>query len=84
MENNEFKKARIENRTCYYFGDVYKKILILVIFQQAKNRMKIFKFITFHVKLSLFQNFYVLDSIKQMELLDDGTRSLTLFGSEKI
>ena len=24
MENNELKKARIKNRTCYYFDDIIK------------------------------------------------------------
>ena len=24
MENNELKKLRIENRTCYYFADIIK------------------------------------------------------------
>ena len=24
MENNEFKKIRIKNRTCYYFDDIIK------------------------------------------------------------
>ena len=24
MENNEFKKARIKNRTCYYLDDIIK------------------------------------------------------------
>ena len=24
MENNEFKKVRIKNWTCYYFDDIYK------------------------------------------------------------
>ena len=24
MENNEFKKACIKNRTCYYFDDIIK------------------------------------------------------------
>ena len=24
MENNEFKKVPIKNRTCYYFGDITK------------------------------------------------------------
>ena len=24
MENNEFKKVRIKNRTCYYFNDTIK------------------------------------------------------------
>ena len=24
MENNEFRKVRIKNRTCYYFDDIIK------------------------------------------------------------
>ena len=24
MENNEFKKVHIKNRTCYYFDDIIK------------------------------------------------------------
>ena len=51
MENNEFKNAYIKNSMCYYFYDVTKfenfdfDILI------NENHTKIFKFVTFHIKL---------------------------------
>ena len=33
MENNEIRKVRIKNRTCYYFDDMIKlEDLILIIF----------------------------------------------------
>ena len=35
-----------------------------------KNHTKIFLFMTFHIKLQLVQNLCVLDSIKQMDLLE--------------
>ena len=37
MENNESKKVRIKNRTCYYFGDLIK----LEDFDLDFNRQKI-------------------------------------------
>ena len=45
------------------------EILILVIFYERKNFMKIFQFMTFHTKLQRVQNHCVLGSIKYMDLL---------------
>ena len=65
MENQEFKKVRIKNRTCYYFDDIIKleDFAIDNIWIDEKHT-KIFLFVTFHLKLSLVQNLCVLDSIK--------------------
>ena len=52
MENNELKKVHIKNRICHYFDDIIKledfnlgNILI------DENHMKIFWFMTSHIKL---------------------------------
>ena len=51
MQNNEFRKVRIKNRTCYYLDDIIKSedfdfdnILI------DKNLMKVFWLITFRTE----------------------------------
>ena len=48
MENNEFKKVRIKNRTCYYFDDLIKledfDLDNLLIDEKSHK-------ITFHIKL---------------------------------
>ena len=64
MENNELKKVTIKNCTCYYFNDIIKIEGLSLIFYWMKNHMKIFWFMTFHTKLCLVQNHYVLDLMK--------------------
>ena len=42
MENSEFKKVRIKNRTCYYFDYILnQKILILIILIEEKSHKPI-------------------------------------------
>ena len=53
MEN---KDIDIKNRTCYYFDDIINGIiLILVIFYQTKNYIKILQLMTFHTKFQRVQ-----------------------------
>ena len=43
MENNEFKKVSIKNRTCYYIDDIIKfEGFDLIIFYGMKNHAKTF------------------------------------------
>ena len=38
-----FKEINFKNRTCYYFGDIIKiEVLILIIFYWMKNHTKVF------------------------------------------
>ena len=48
MENNEFKKVRIKNRTCYYFDDLIKleDFDLDNLLRDEKSHK-----ITFHIKL---------------------------------
>ena len=72
MENNDFKKVLIKNRTCYYFNDTVKledfdidNILI-----DSKSYEKI---LIYDISLETLIDIrfkWVLDSIKQMDLLE--------------
>ena len=62
---NKLKEIDIKIRVCYYFDGIingtkinFSNILL------DKNYMKIFQFITFHIKLQQVQNHCVLGSIK--------------------
>ena len=58
---NKLKEIGIKNRVCYYFDDIINGLKIkLVIFYYIKNYMKVFQFITFHIKLQQVQNHCVL------------------------
>ena len=49
---------------------IKSKILILIVLYSMENHTKIFWFMTFHIKLLLVQNLWVLFSIRQMVLLE--------------
>ena len=49
---------------------IKSKILILIVLYWMENHTKIFWFMTFHIKLLLVQNLWVLFSIRQMVLLE--------------
>ena len=62
---NKLKEIDIKIRVCYYFDGIingtkinFSNVLL------DKNYMKIFQFITFHIKLQQVQNHCVLGSIK--------------------
>ena len=81
MENNEFKKVCIKNHTCYYSDDIIKledfdhdKVL-----KDEKSHENIFIY-----KALLIQNLCALVfKIDGFITIYDGTRYLTLLGSEK-
>ena len=65
MENNELKKVRIKNRTCYDFDNIieiedFKFDNILL----DEDHMKIIWFMTFLTKHCLVQNHCVLNLMK--------------------
>ena len=52
MESNKLKKVCIKNRMSYYFDDIIKsEDFDLDNILQVKNHTKIFRFMTFHIKL---------------------------------
>ena len=86
MENNEFKKVRIKNGTCYYFDDIFKledfdldNILI-----DEKSHENILIYEISYKTLIDSKHFHVrFDKIDGFIRIYDETRYLTLFGSEK-
>ena len=79
MENNEFKKVYIKNRTCYYFDDIIKL--------EDPNPDNILIDEKSHESILIYEIPYktLIDS-KPLRIRFnkiDGTRYLILFGSEK-
>ena len=59
-KKNELKEIDIKNRTCYYFnGKININDIDFHDICWTKNHMKIFKFLTLHIKL-LITPYYVL------------------------
>ena len=85
MENNEFKKGRIKNRTCYYFGDIIKledfDIDNILIDEKLHKNMLIYD-ISYKILISPKPLPIRFDKIDVFIKIYDGTRYLTLFGSE--
>ena len=86
MENNEFEKVRIKNRTCYYFDDIIKledfNVDNILIDENSHENVLIYD-ISYKTLIDpkLFR--VIVDKIDGLIRMDDGTRYLTLFGSEK-
>ena len=79
MENNEFKKVRIKNRTCYYFDDIIK----LEDFDK-KSHTNISIYDTSYRALIVSKPLRIrFDKIDGIIRIYDGTRYLTLFGTKK-
>ena len=86
MENNEFKKVRIKNQTCYYFDKIIKsedfdidnilidkKTCVNILIYDISNKT-LFGSKALHIRFNKIDGFV---------RIHDGTRYLTLFGSEK-
>ena len=86
MENNEFKKVHVKNRTCYYFDDIIKledyDIDNILIDEES------------HENILLYDNIYKtliggkplrirFDKIDGFIKIYNGTKYIVLFGSEK-
>ena len=86
MENNEFKKARIKNRTCYYFDDIIKlqdfDLDNFLIDEKSHEDILIYD-ISCKTLINSKHLRIRFDQIDGFIRIYDGTRYLTLFGSEK-
>ena len=86
MEKNKFKKVCVKNRTCYYFDDIIKleEFDLDNILKDEKPRQNVLIYdISYKTLIDpklLRIRFEKLDGIIRIY---DGTRYLTLFGSEK-
>ena len=86
MQNNELKKVRIKNRTCYYFDDIIKledfnpdKILI---HEKSHENILIYD-IWYKTLIDLKPLRIRFDKIDGIIRIYDGTRYLRLFGNKK-
>ena len=85
MDNYEFKTGRIKNRTCYYFDDIIKlgfDLDNILIDEKSHGNILIYD-ISYKILIGpkpLRVRFFKIDGIIRIY---DGTRYLTLFGSEK-
>ena len=86
MENNEFKKVRIKNLTCYYFDDIIKlenfDLNNILIEKKSYKNILIYDFshkTLINSKLLRIK----FDKINGFLRIHDGTRYLTLFDPEK-
>ena len=68
MESNKFNKVDIKNHTCCYSDDIIKiedsNFNNILIYEKPYN------FMTFHANIYLFQNHFVLNLMKLMDLLE--------------
>ena len=86
MENNEFKKVCIKNRTSYYFDDIIKleDIDIYNFLIDEKSHENIFIYgISYKTLIGSKRLRVKFDDIDGFVRIYDGTRHLTLFGSEE-
>ena len=86
MENNEFKGVCIKNLTCYYFDDIIKledfDLDNILIDEKSHENILIFdiSYKTLIDPKPLHVRFFKVNGIIRIY---NGTRYLTLFGSEK-
>ena len=86
MENNEFKKVPITNRTCYYFDDIIKLEdfdLDNILIGEKSHENILFYDISYKTLIDskpMQIRFFKIDGIIGIY---DGTRYLTMFGSEE-
>ena len=86
MKNNEFKKVPIKNCTCYYFDEITKleDFDFNNILTVKKSHEKTLIYDISYKTLIGPKPFRIrLDKIDGFIIIYDGTRYLTLFGSEK-
>ena len=86
MENNEFNNVCIKNRTCYYFDDVIKLEdfdLDNILIEENSHENILIYYISLKTLIDLKPLRIRFDKINGLIRIYDGTRYLTLFGSEK-
>ena len=85
MENNDFEKARIKNRTCYYFGDIIKledfDIDNILIDENSHENIMIYD-ISYKTVIGSKTLRIRFDKIVGFIRIYDETRCLSLFGCE--
>ena len=85
MENTEFKKVRIKNRTCYYFDDIIKledfDLDNILIDEKSHENILIYN-ISYKTLIDQKPLRIRFDQIDGFIIIYDGTRYLTLFGSK--
>ena len=86
MENNEFKKVRIKNRTCYYFDYIIKSEYFdldnILINKKSHESILIYD-ISYKTLIDSTPLRIRFNKIDGFIRIYDGARHLTLFGSEK-
>ena len=86
MENNKFKKVCIKNCWCYYFDDVIKlnfDIPNILIEEKSHENILIYN-ISYRTLIDPKPLRIRFDKIDGFIRIYDGTRYLTLFGSENL
>ena len=86
MENNEFKRVCIKIRTCYYFDDVIKLEdfdLDNILIDKKSHENILISDISYKTLIDPKSLRIIFDKIDGFIRIYDGTRYLTLFGSEK-
>ena len=86
MENNELKKVRIKNRTCYYFDDIIKlgdvDIENISIDEKSHEKILIYD-ISCKTLIGSKPLQIRFDKIDGIIRIYDESRNLTLFGTKK-
>ena len=86
MENNEFKKVPIKDRTCYYFDDIIKledfDLDNILVGEKSHKNILIYD-ISYKTLIDPKPLGIRFDKIDGFIRIYDGTGYLTLFGSEK-
>ena len=86
MESNDLKKVNIKNRTCYYFDDIIKledfDLDNILIDEKSHENILIYD-ISYKTLIGSKPLRIRFDKIDGFIRIYDGTRYLTLFGSEK-
>ena len=86
MENNELKKVRIKNRTCYYFDDIIKledfDLDNILIDEKSHENILIYD-ISYKTLIGSKPLRIRFDEIDGIIRIYNGTRHLTLFGTKK-
>ena len=86
IENNEFKKAHIKYRTCYYFDDIIKLEdfdLNNILIDEKSHENSLIYDISYKTLIHPKPFRIRFNQIDGFIRIYDGTRCLTLFGSEK-
>ena len=86
MENNEFSKVRIKNRTCYYFDDIIEledSNLDKILIEEKSHENTLIYDISYKTLIGSKPLRIRFDKIDGFIRIYDGNRYLTLFGTKK-